>query len=448
MRAVLCLVWCGICASSALGQSQIDDPSVSMTGDARQVIADANVLEVPACLHGGVVTLRLVPAGLRSAGFRIMSDGPEEPGADAPQRMYRGNVASLPGSRVACGFVGDDLRGVVLLEDGSRFEISQVANDEAGFEAPCGIGYALVAIDQRHLLAAAQHACGGPHQAIEPNVSPEPTPAGMASPGIGLRGSTLRVADLVCDTDAELCAALGSPALAAEWVQLWVNVSNLQFERSTGITHRISVIRLRATEPDPYDSREPSSLLAALRGQWNSTGTSGLGAFERDVTLLFTGRDLTGLTVGQASSIGAICGDAFAVAQPLFTPSVAIASDLIAHELGHLWGACHCSCSFPASTMNPYITGALGFAGSASECGPGSVAQIVAHRDSRTCLQTVQSVAGCAADVNDSGVVTAQDLYDYLTSWWRVSPQADFNWSGTVNTQDVFDFLTAWLQGC
>lgn len=26
------------------------------------------------------------------------------------------------------------------------------------------------------------------------------------------------------------------------------------------------------------------------------------------------------------------------------------------YELGHLWAAVHCSCSNPASTMNPFIT--------------------------------------------------------------------------------------------
>jgi hypothetical protein len=56
---------------------------------------------------------------------------------------------------------------------------------------------------------------------------------------------------------------------------------------------------------------------------------------------------------------------------------------LSAHELGHLWAATHCVAG-TNSTMNPSITCVNSFLG----CSPDSVASIVNHRNSRTCLST------------------------------------------------------------
>ena len=54
----------------------------------------------------------------------------------------------------------------------------------------------------------------------------------------------------------------------------------------------------------------------------------------------------------------------------------------------------------------------------------------------------------CAIDFNGSGMVTMQDLFDFLTAFFAHSPTADFNASGQVTVQDLFDFLLAWFAGC
>ena len=58
------------------------------------------------------------------------------------------------------------------------------------------------------------------------------------------------------------------------------------------------------------------------------------------------------------------------------------------------------------------------------------------------------SVPGCAADFNNSGAVTVQDIFDFLAAWFTANPSADFNNSGAVTVQDIFDFLAAWFLGC
>ncbi len=53
----------------------------------------------------------------------------------------------------------------------------------------------------------------------------------------------------------------------------------------------------------------------------------------------------------------------------------------------------------------------------------------------------------CRADFNKSGVITVQDLFDFLQAYFNNSPLADANASGTLTVQDLFDFLQYYFQG-
>ena len=54
----------------------------------------------------------------------------------------------------------------------------------------------------------------------------------------------------------------------------------------------------------------------------------------------------------------------------------------------------------------------------------------------------------CIADFNHSNTVSVQDIFDFLSAWFAVSPSADINFSGAVTVQDIFDFLAHWFSGC
>jgi hypothetical protein len=55
----------------------------------------------------------------------------------------------------------------------------------------------------------------------------------------------------------------------------------------------------------------------------------------------------------------------------------------------------------------------------------------------------------CAADVNGSGDLTVQDIFDFLTGYFTDDVNtADINHSGDVTVQDIFDFLSAYFEGC
>lgn len=58
------------------------------------------------------------------------------------------------------------------------------------------------------------------------------------------------------------------------------------------------------------------------------------------------------------------------------------------------------------------------------------------------------SVSACAADFDQSGAVSTQDIFDFLAAWFQALPSADFNASGTITVQDIFEYLAAWFAGC
>ncbi len=54
----------------------------------------------------------------------------------------------------------------------------------------------------------------------------------------------------------------------------------------------------------------------------------------------------------------------------------------------------------------------------------------------------------CAADINHSGTVTVQDIFDFLAAYFAGDPIANFNGDAGITVQDLFDFLGAYFAGC
>lgn len=52
----------------------------------------------------------------------------------------------------------------------------------------------------------------------------------------------------------------------------------------------------------------------------------------------------------------------------------------------------------------------------------------------------------CPCDWDQSGTVSIQDLFSFLTAWFGGT--ADFNSDNVTTVQDIFDFLTCWFNSC
>ncbi len=66
--------------------------------------------------------------------------------------------------------------------------------------------------------------------------------------------------------------------------------------------------------------------------------------------------------------------------------------------------------------------------------------------DDDSAYKTVHTA--CAADVNGSGGLSVQDIFDFLAEYFAGGSAADFNGSGSLSVQDIFDFLAAYFAGC
>ncbi len=188
-----------------------------------------------------------------------------------------------------------------------------------------------------------------------------------AQPGV-------RFAEIACDTDHEFFTQLGSVTAAQDRIELVLNVMNLQFERDVDITHEVTTIVVQTSPNQPYNSTDSTLLLEEFRDHWNASHA----LIRRDVAQLFTGKDLDGSIIGSAWP-GTLCGpQGYSVVQSNFSPVLSLVTDLSAHELGHNWGADHCSC--PTNTMNPFITGTNKFHPLQT------VPDITQHRDAAACL--------------------------------------------------------------
>ncbi|MCC6321839.1 MAG: hypothetical protein IT438_10450 [Phycisphaerales bacterium] len=72
---------------------------------------------------------------------------------------------------------------------------------------------------------------------------------------------------------------------------------------------------------------------------------------------------------------------------------------------------------------------------------------IVAN-DCGSTTSAAAALAICIGDANCSGIVSPQDLFDFLALYFASDPRADVNASGTLTVQDLFDFLAAYFTPC
>jgi hypothetical protein len=61
---------------------------------------------------------------------------------------------------------------------------------------------------------------------------------------------------------------------------------------------------------------------------------------------------------------------------------------------------------------------------------------------------TISPWVTCLPDINNSGGLEVQDIFDFLNIWFAGDCRADFNGVDGLSVQDIFDFLSAWFAGC
>lgn len=347
----------------------------------------------------GHLVADLHPHSVRAPGFRFHEAGPGgvlTPVDPGPITTLRGVIAGMDGSAVAGGLVPGGVALAFVLPDGRTLWLEPAAPHLPG--ADPGL----------HLLYTPADIPPGPHTCG----NTDDHPARPAQPDTGdLRGVPMHEAELACDADYEYFTHWGGSTAARQRIEAITATVNLQFERDTRITHRLGIMIVRTTPDDPYASSDPIALNSQISAVW-----SGI-AEPYDLVILYTGRDINGTVVGRANAIGSVCNahHSNCFAQSDYNGMYASACDLTAHELGHLWGACHCVCVSPAYTMNASITSVNRFGGPPSFCGPGSIPEITAYRSTRPCLVLQAGEPGPPNDACDAAVTLERGLWGYST---------------------------------
>jgi hypothetical protein len=340
-----------------------------------QVGRDLGVpIQVAVPFAGQVYTLDLRPHSVRDESYTLweqQADGnwlQRDPG---PVNTLRGEVIGLPGSIVAGGLTDEGLLCRVILPDQTEFWLEPIAGRIQGAQPDSYVVYTV------NNLVAADWRCANTEMPVDPDL-------GDSEGGPLPRGLTLYTAQLACDSDWEFFQRYGGTSNVQSRIAAVINTMNVQYERDVNIVHVITTTLTRSSAAaDPYTTTDPATLNAQIETEWN--GIAGT----RDVIQLFTETNIDGSVIGRANHIGAICtagGDPNCFAWSNFNNNFMSATDLSAHELGHLWDAVHCACSSPASTMNPSITSINRFTFSNDQ---NNISQITSYRNSVSgCLTT------------------------------------------------------------
>lgn len=334
------------------------------------------------------LTLDLWPHSVRSALYDLVTqlpDGSYESLEPGPIRTLRGVVRDAEGSVVAGSLNHDGLTARVNFADGREYWIEPLGQRVAGASIEHHLVYRRGDVIPGEWTCAAADA-----RRHDLRMGSAPSASGMAC------GGSLCLAEFAADADFEYFENYGSVAAVEARINAVVNAVNVQFERDVEITHEITTIIVRTFEPDPYTSTDPDVLLSQFRSQWLVNHQD----IPHDLAELFTGKNLDGNVIGIAWLWGVCRNVRYSLVQSDFSNTFQCVTDLSAHEMGHNWGAGHCTCS--GWTMNSSITCANRFHATST------VPDIVSFRDSRTCLE---GSADCQTnDECSDGVACTDDL--------------------------------------
>ncbi len=366
-------------------------------------------LSVP--LDGRQVTLDLAPHSVRSADhYRVMvqqADGKLVEAKTGPVRTLRGAVQGQPGSVVAGSLLKDGLYALVQLTPDAEYWIEPL------FRRVDGASRRHYVLYRKADVLPGGHSCATEARQAAVGIPQQPQELG------GCGGGGVCVAELACDADVEYFNTYGTVPATEARINAVINTVNLQYESQVGITHQITTIIVRTANPDPYTSTDAVTRLCEFITEW----TNNQSGVQRDMAQLFTGAVIDGTTIGIAADIGGsgVCVNSgactggpfgplgsYCLSQSDFNGNFSCATDLSAHEMGHLWGAFHCSC--PSNTMNAGITCTNTFTA-------GSISSIVSYRDTRACLT---SGVGCTKDCQPGHIPEAEPIcvmnYDDVTN--------------------------------
>jgi len=325
-------------------------------------------------VNGQPLTLDLTKRSVRSENFRVRVDdgkGALREVPAPPVSTYVGEVQGQPNSVAAATIMNGAVRATIQFDDGSMWHVQPIVkdNDRQGGQP------VMHAVYNHDDIKPGNWSCGVEiEQGAQPN--------GQAGAGASNAGGDLpELAEIAFDADVEFFQWNGSSVdNTVEDIESILNDMSAIYEQDVQIIYELTEIIVRTSEPDPYTTSFPPSLLNQFAQEWNFNQSS----IQRDLAHLMTGKNLTGGTIGIAS-LGVVCvapNSSYGLSQSNFSFNFAARVALTTHEVGHNWNATHCDGAPDCSIM---CSGLGGCSGVITSFGSDAINQITAWRDFTNC---------------------------------------------------------------
>jgi hypothetical protein len=307
---------------------------------------------------------------------------------------YRGQLREWPEARVAATVVDGSMEAMIHLpaaaagEPGEVWVVQPVRRAQPGARASLHVVYR--AADS----ATLPYECGTDTSGLPP-----PTPQGSAD--------FTAVCEIALEADLQFYQWNNSDVTQTQNDMTSVmNQVDFIYDRDVDVT--FTVVSLIVTTSTVYTTNDPSALLSQFSSYWNSN----FGLIQRDVAHLFTGRNLTGSTIGIAY-VSVICsqGNGYGLSQSDFTNNFNRRVGLTCHELGHNFSAPHCNGNNPCYIM---CSGLGGCSNNVTLFGPSSAAQIDGYAHNSPCMPppatvpVLTSISPTSLTIFSPGGVTLQ----------------------------------------
>lgn len=288
-------------------------------------------------------------------------------GADGEHELPRSTRVHLLGTT-------DDGNSRVVLS----FDPGQDAAPQGAGTGPSGAfvlrgersaaGWRLVAINPVDALPAGVVPEFAANEDSLPNPEAGAPLAGMAGPDLGAAAASVAV--VAVDTDNEWLNLRfnNNTAQATAWIADLFAQVNLIYQRDLGVLLQQGTTFLR-TAPDPYTSTgSPASSvhLNEFGSYWQNHYSSGGNAVPRAFAMLLSGKSSSGNSASGIAWVNSYCrtqsnGGSYSVVQAFTNPGVGVGSSafIVAHELGHNFGAAHTHCTNASSGNWPTNTNTI-----------------------------------------------------------------------------------------
>jgi Metallo-peptidase family M12/Reprolysin family propeptide/Domain of unknown function (DUF4214) len=278
--------------------------------------------------------LQLRPNDLRAANYRAeeVVDGVTRAVSNPGINTYKGSVEGVAGTDARVTLDGNHMEGMILtpqdsyfLEAASKYSSAAGANDYLLYKASD------VRPDITRVCGTLDEEISRSAKDIAPRIAASTVAPDAFSP--------FKVVEIATEADGEYTAALGSSAAANSDILSIMNQVQAIYQRDIGLTFSV-VFQHTWTDAssDPYTtSGDASAVLNEFTTVWNRDFAS----TPRDVTHLWTGRDLGG--PAGVAWVGVVCLDgAHSYGLSDLETIAPFRVSIPAHEIGHNFNASHC----------------------------------------------------------------------------------------------------------